>query len=284
MMFVAISQTVFATAFADKIVENKLMSVENAVKKNLVKVKIYGKGGHLGEVIKMKILNLQKFPVEYSIEAGRRLDSKDSSQQDILITKSATVKLLANETKSFNIFGMCCQAHNSSPDSGSVFRIGRMADSNLVSMARFIDKNNLQKNHIAQSAVWVVSDGTQMESIGGDDPLSKTIQQFVSKLTGKSLPKYKVEYIESDNGIAFYNHPTKISGTFEYETYTNGLVTFGIYDSKGHVIEMFFTDVPRDKGFYIFDYEFKTSNLPQGDYYARLRFEGQVKKEQKFTF
>ena len=116
MMFIAISQTVFTTAFADKIEETKLMSVENAVKKNLVKVKIYGKGGHLGEVIKMKILNLQKFPVEYSIEAGRRLDSKDSSQQDILITKSATVKLLANETKSFNIFGMCCQAHNSSPD------------------------------------------------------------------------------------------------------------------------------------------------------------------------
>ncbi|MBI3503033.1 MAG: hypothetical protein HY063_14685 [Bacteroidetes bacterium] len=212
------------------------------------------------------------------------MDSKDSLQQDILITKSATVQLLAHETKTYDIFGMCCQAHNHSPDSGSVFRVGKMADSNLVTMARFIDKNNLQKSSVAQNAVWVLSDGNPMESIGGDDPLSKKIQQLIAKLTGKSLPKYKTEYKQSDNGIAFYSHPAKISGTFEYDMFTNGLATFGIYDSQGHAVEMFFTDVPRDKGFYIFNYEFKTSNLPAGEYYARLRLDGQVKKEQKFTF
>ncbi|MBI4929693.1 MAG: hypothetical protein HY841_02945 [Bacteroidetes bacterium] len=284
MMFIAITQSVFAMAFADKLAENKIMSVENALKKNLVKAKIFGKGGHTGDVIKMKLKNNQNHPVAYSMEAGRRLDSENNSEQDILVTKAVTLALLPNETKIFDLYGMCCQAHNASPDSSSVFSIGEMADTNLVQLAKYIDLNKWYKNPIAQSAVWIVSDGNGMESIGGDDAVSKQLQKFVSNLTGKAIPKYKIDYEESNNGTAFYNHPAKISGTFEYEIYTNGLVTFGIYDAQGHVVEMFFTDVPRDKGFYLFNYEFKTSNLPQGDYYARLRFDGQVRKEQKFSF
>ncbi|MBI3503032.1 MAG: hypothetical protein HY063_14680 [Bacteroidetes bacterium] len=48
MMF--ISTLIFA--------ETNFISVEEAVKKKLVKVHIYGKGGHCGEVIRMKILNM----------------------------------------------------------------------------------------------------------------------------------------------------------------------------------------------------------------------------------
>ena len=98
------------------------------------------------------------------------------------------------------------------------------------------------------------------------------------------MPKYKIDYAQSNNGVAYYNHPAKISGTFEYDIFTNGIVSFGIYDAEGHVVEMFFNDIPRDKGHYLFNYEFKTSNLSQGNYFARLRLDGQVKKEQKFTF
>lgn len=281
MMF-AILISVFA--LAEKLTESKLMSVENAIQKNLVNAKIFGKGGHTGDVIKMNLRNNQNHSVFYSVEAGRRLDSKNNSEQDMLVIKSATLALLPNETKTFDIYSMCCQAHKASPDSGSVFTIGKMADTNLVKLAKYIDQNKWYRNSTAQSAVWVVSDDNPIESIGGTDPVSKLLQKFVSKLTGKSIPKYKIDYEESNNGIAFYNHPAKISGSFEYETYTNGLVTFGIYDSQGHVVQMFFTDIPRDKGFYVFNYEFKTSDLPKGDYYARFRFDGQVRKEQKFSF
>ena len=284
MMFMAISSSVFAAAFKGNPAEKKLMSVEDAVKKNLVKAKIFGMGGHTGDVIKMKLKNNENYPVAFQMEAGRRLDSENNSEQDILVTKPVTLSLLSNETKTFDISGMCCQAHNASPDSGSSFSIGKMADTNLIMLAQYIHQNKWYKNSTAQSAVWVVSDGNQMESIGGNDSMSKKLQAYVSKLTGKEIPKYKIDYEKSNNGTAFYNHPAKISGTFEYETYTNGLVTFGIYDSQGHVVEMFFTDVPRDKGLYVFNYEFNTSNLPQGDYYARFRFDGQVRKEQKFTF
>lgn len=257
--------------------------IETAMKKGLLSVKIFGKGGYLGDVIGMKIKNLQNHPVAFSVEAGRRLDSKDSVQQDILITKSVTMSLLANETQTVTISGMCCQAHNHSPMKDEVYRIGKMADSNLIKIARFIDENKWYDNYIAQNAVWIISDNERMENIGGEDEVSKKLQQFVSKLTGKPIPKYRINY-ESDTASAFSGRAEKISGTFEYDLFNYGTVTFGIYDKDGHAVQMFFNEVPKNVGHHVFNYEFKTSYLPKGNYYARLRLDGQVIKEEKFTF
>ena len=264
---------------------DKTMSVEEAIKKKLVNASIKGKGGYTGDVIRLKLKNLLNRSVLLEVEAGRRLDSQNTGEQDILINKPVFLTLMPNESKSFILSGMCCQAHNASPDSGSVFSIGKMADTNLVKLAQFIDLNKWYSNHIAQSGVWIVSDNNPMEDIGGEDAISKKLQSFISKLTGKAIPKYKVEYTRQQDGGAVYSGvPANIKGIFDHEIYTNGLVTFGIYDADGHVVQMFFTDIPRDKGKYSFNYEFNTSNLPKGNYFARFRFDGQLRKEQKFTF
>lgn len=262
----------------------KNVSIEEAVRKKLVSAVIKGKGGHTGDVIRIKLKNNLNRSVAIDVEAGRRLDSENQGLQDILVNKAVTLALLPNQTKTFVISGMCCQAHNGGPDSSAVFSVGKMADSNLVRLARFIDINKWHKDRTAQSAVWVVSDNKPMEDIGGTDSTSKKLQRFVSKLTGKPIPKYKVEYAQHEGGAVYSGIPAKIKGVFDYEIFSNGLVTFGIYDSRGQVIQMFFADKPRNKGSYVFSYEFNTSDLPKGDYFARFRFDGQVMKEQKFTF
>ncbi len=279
MLILSVSMLRTSLAFSAK-----NMSVEEAIKKKLITAVIKGKGGHTGDVIRFKLKNLLNHAVSIDVEAGRRLDSQNQGLQDILVNKAVTLALLPNQTKTFVISGMCCQAHNAGPDSSAVFSVGKMADSNLVKIARFIDQNKWHCDHIAQSAVWVVSDNNPMEDIGGEDPVSKKLQQFVSKLTGKAIPKYKIDYGANNGGAVYTGVPAKISGTFDYELFSNGLVTFGIYDSQGHAVEMFITDRPSNKGNYGLKYEFKTSDLPKGDYYARLRLDGQVKKEQKFTF
>ena len=263
----------------------KNMSVEDAIKNKLVTVSIKGVGGYTGDVIAIKMKNLFDHVVTMGVEAGRRLDSQNQKDQDILVNRAVTLSLMPHESKTFLVSGMCCQAHHAGPTNKSEFSIGKMADTNLVKLARYIDLNKWHSNSIAQKAVWVVSDNNPMEDIGGYDPVSKKLQAFITKLTGKEIPKYKVEYEHTEDGGAVYSGvPASIKGTFEYQTYTNGLVTFGIYDAAGHVVQMFFADVPREQGFYIFDYEFKTSNLPSGTYFARFRFDGQVRQEQKFTF
>ena len=265
-------------AFADKAI-----SIGEATKKGWVKLLVKGKGGYTGDVISLKIKNLKDEVVKLTVEAGRRLDSQDSMQQDILVNKEAIFTLLPKQERTFDISGMCCQAHHASPSKDEVFSIGKMADSNLIKIACFIDRNKWWDNYIAQSAVWVISDNERMENIGGNDSVSKKLQVFVSKLTGKPIPIYKIDY-EPDTSVAFSGKPGKISGTFEYDIYDYGLVAFGIYDEQGHAVKVFFNGVPKNAGHHTCNYSFETSYLPPGNYYARLRLDGQIKKEQKFTF
>ncbi len=122
-------------------------SIEDAAKKGLIKLSIKAKGGYTGEVIEMKIKNLTNRKLELNIEAGRILDSKKNVEQDILVTKKEDFFVIANQLKTLNVFGMCCQAHNAAPQNNSDYAVGKLADSNLIKLACYIDKNKQYSNY-----------------------------------------------------------------------------------------------------------------------------------------
>lgn len=263
----------------------EVISVEEAVKKGWVRMSMSAKGGHVGNVMKMKMENLSTRNLDLKLEAGRRLDSRDSSEQDILVARQENFALAPKEKKQLTVAGFCCQAHNSSPDSGDVFGVGKMADDKLVKLAQFIDQKKMYNSSSAQDAVWVLSDNNPIESIYGEDAFTKELREYVSKLSGKPVPKYTVKYESSaGDAAAFSNRAMEIAGDFDYELFGNGTVTFGIYDKDNRLVEAFFADRPQNKGRYAFRYSFKASDLPKGTYYAKLRVDGQLRKEQKFEF
>src|ERR1043165_5882260 len=106
-----------------------IMSVEDAAKKGLIKLSIKGKGGYTGDVIEMKVQNLTGSTIALKVEAGRRLDSKNNDEQDILVTKEQEFFVNAGQPKTVNLSGMCCQAHNSAPSVKSFYTVGSLADS-----------------------------------------------------------------------------------------------------------------------------------------------------------
>ena len=262
----------------------EVLSIKNAVQEKLISLDIVGRGGYTGEVISMKIKNLIAKPCTLKLEAGQRLDSKDSVVQDILVTHCDVFTLAPSQTKEMNVWGMCCQAHNHSPQLKSVFLFGSMADSNLVKFARFIDKNNYQ-NATAQSAVWVLSDGNAMASISTDSKPEVTIriQDFISRLTGKPIPSYSIEYA-NDTVRVFSNIARSLKGKIDYHVMHNSLVTFGIYNASGKVIKMMFIEKRHNPGDYSYDYELSILGLPKGTYYGRIRVDDQLQKEIKLEF
>lgn len=261
--------------------EPEVITAEQAAKKGMVKFTIKGKGGYTGEVIQMKVKNLYAKRFKLKLPAGHRLDSKDSTQQDILVTKPEEFVLNAKEERTISVWGMCCQAHNGSPNEKSEFRIGRMADSLLIKLAQFIDANKLHKSYTAQSAVWVISDNNRMESISGSDKEEvKSVQEFVSKLTGKPMPKYTIDY-EQEAGRAFSGKPKELKGAIAYYLNANALVTCGVYDQRGKIVELFFRDKPRDPGHHVYEFTFHTSGIPNGAYYVKVFADGQLKAEEK---
>jgi protein TonB len=133
---------VWATSIVSSpIIASTAISIEDAAKRGLIKLIIKGKGGYTGKVIELKIKNNTPNNLNLKLEAGRRLDSKDNTQQDILVTQAQEFYVYGNQQKNMNVNGMCCQASNTCPKANSDYLVGKMADSNLVKLASFIDQN-----------------------------------------------------------------------------------------------------------------------------------------------
>lgn len=282
--FKSINLLVFALSITEMpVFATSVFSIEDAAKKGLIKLSIRGKGGFTGDVIDMKIQNLTNQKLDLKVEAGRRLDSKNNNEQDILVTKPQEVFVGANQTRSVNIFGMCCQAHNSSPSTNSIYYVGKLADSNLIKLANFIDKNKYYTNYTAQEAVWTISDNNSLASISGDKDVKTNLQNYVSKITGRAIPPYNISYWGGSDGSAM-GKANKIEGIFDYTVPADGSVTIGIYDTKGNLVQLLCKDLVHQKGECKLFYTFRTKNVPEGTYYARMTMNGMLQKEMKIEF
>ncbi len=262
----------------------QIFSIEEAEKKGLIKLSIKGKGGHLGNVIEMKIKNLTTKKIDLKIEAGRILDSKNNSEQDIMLTKSQELIMAPNQLQTLNLFGMCCQAHNASPQSNSDYKVGKLADTTLIKLACFIDKNKYHSSYTAQQAVWTISDNNSLASISdGDAEMVNSLRNYVSKITGRPIPSYNITY-RQENARDLLGRATKIEGIFDYSFTANCHATLAIYDSQGHLVQLIFENISHEKGEYNLFYTFRTRNLPKGTYYARMNSDGHLYKEMPIEF
>jgi hypothetical protein len=258
-----------------------VFTVEEAAKKGLVKIVIKGKGGYTGDVIQLKVQNLTGSPISLKVEAGRRLDSQDDSQQDLLVTRQENFVLASKQEKSYTIYGMCCQAHNAAPKLNSVYKVGKMADSNLVKIASFIDKNKYYSDYTAQQAVWVISDNNSIASIeDGKEEDVKKIRKYVSEITGKPIPSYTIVYKQQDERSVL-GRAMKVEGVFSYSLNIDNHVTVAIYDSQGKMVQLICERYAHARGEYTLHYIFNSSKVPAGTYYTRLILDGAVMKEEK---
>lgn len=270
--------------FADPLFAGKCISIEDAAKKGFIKLVIKSRGGYTGEVIEMKLQNNTNTKLDLNIEAGRRLDSKINTEQDILVIRSQEFFVNAKQQKTFTVWGMCCQAHNSSPRKNSDYDVGKSADSNLVKLAIFIDKNKYYDNDIAQAAVWAVSDNNSLASITGDEKeVVKDLRKYVSKITGKTIPSYDIIY-KQENDKDVMGRANKVEGVFEYSVPVDGNVTIGIYDEQSRLVQVLFKDIMHERGDCKLYYVFRTKDLQPGTYYARMEMDGMLQKQMKIEF
>ncbi len=260
-------------------IAKNVISLEEASKKGLIKLTIKSKGGFTGKVIEMKIKNISNRILNFKLEDGRRLDSKNEKEQDILVTKQEEFSSSPGQLKTIDVYGMCCQAHNGCPAENSTYSIGKMADSNLIKLAQYIDSNKYYNLFTAQDAVWAVSDNYSLGGITNSDTDAGGLQKYVSKITGKPIPSYNVDYEREVSGRA-----KQIEGTFDYSLATNAHVTIAIYNSGGKLVQLLFENIGHPKGDYQLYYTFRTRNLQQGTYYARLNLDGITNKEMKIEF
>ena len=246
-------------------VENNHVSIQKLIEDGKLTVDILGKGGHSGECVTMNLKNNVSTQLKVKIESGRRLFSKNEKEQDILIVKPQILALAPNEQKDIDVFGFCCQSHNSSPDEGSGFSIGEMSTPELVKAAEYMSKGEYP-THAMQRAVWVISDGHDITSVhDGDTARVFDLRKFLCEMTGQEMQWYSSVYRQNE-GELFSGEIVRIHGDFKYTVTHNSLVTIKVHNRYGRLVHTVLNKVYRKTGTHMQPFDVNVEHWKKGNY------------------
>jgi hypothetical protein len=114
-------------------------------------------GQYFGKCMTIKLHSRIDSAVFIFIDNGIMLMCDDTATQDMIITKPIYVHLKARQYKTVQLYAMCSEIHDGMPHKHIAYKVGSIADNNLVSIAKTIDE--MFMNNIAgQGAVWAYTD------------------------------------------------------------------------------------------------------------------------------
>lgn len=210
------------------------LSLQKALDKKLVTATATSLGGYQGMCISFAVKNLTKDSLVILVEPGRRMNSLEDKNQDILIVKQELLALKAHEEKRTTLKGYCCQMANFAPAAGARYAVNKLADSNLVKLARFLNVMEFDKN-AEQEAVWAISDNRSAANISSEsDSLTQSLREVTAMLKGEELPWYRIisrKYVYGNGAISVVN--LRLLGLISYSNDKENYATLLVKDEKG---------------------------------------------------
>lgn len=242
-----------------------VVDIQKALDKKYISAKALCGGGLQ---LDYSVSNLLNDSLYVTIPAGWRFnsDAGKSDYQDILMTRREVLAMKPKETKRFNMKGFCCEATKAGPKAGVPYTSGKMADSSLVLLARYLNSNPIDQN-TQQYAVWAVSDKKETANITHkNDSLAGLLRAFVSRLKGEPLPWYtllKKAVVTAYGDVNDY--PVRFRANIPYTVARECYSYCYIVDEKGNTVSEIFGKWLLPQGS---DYSasFNVANLKKGEY------------------
>lgn len=263
-------------------------SLSQALAEGLVTLQAEGLGGHAGECLQATVTNVGKRPLRVVLGPGMVFQSQDTTLQDLLVVDNEEYLLAANQKRSFKLVGYCCEMYRGGPGTGAVFQLVNQSNDKLSQVASYLYKNYLDKNPMAQQAVWSVSDNADLSAVWdrAQPEKSKKLIEFLAQLTGRPVPWYRSEYAKAAPGPQMAKRPMMmIEADWEFTLPENDSLTLAVFNDAGEQVDVLMTNKLYSSGIYTFTFSYKTNRLPKGVYWFRMRGKklGLV-KERKLVF
>lgn len=216
------------------------VSLQNAFDKKYITAKAICKGGL---ELDYSVSNLLKDSLFITIPAGWRFNSNagKNDYQDILMTHEEIFVLKPRETKKFDIRGFCCEATKGGPQKGAPYTLGKLADSSLVSLARYLNSHKVDEN-TQQYSVWAISDGKETANItNSNDSIASLLRSFVAQVKGEPLPWYTLlKRARITNLGDVQDHPVRFKADINYAVAQTCYSYCYIIDDKGQKVSEIF--------------------------------------------
>lgn len=145
-----------------------LMNMNEAYKNRSINIQVIGTGTAYRQAM-VRIKNTLPFTVAIQVEAGRRFIAFRKEVRDLLVTKNDFVRVPPFTTVEKVVYSLDCEKNDRKATRGDLFSIGKMAEPELVQLAQAIEKNGLWDREGAQDAVYVLSDGQDLNNLPVQD-------------------------------------------------------------------------------------------------------------------
>ena len=261
--------------------KSKLITLDEALKANMIKLEATASGGHSGRSLKLEIDNLHKKQWTLQVPAGYQFSSQDTAQQDLIVIQHHEVEMTQGASKILHLYAMCTQANHISPSENNPFQAVGPAKGDLAKLVKFIDQSRIT-NDAAQYAIWSLTDGTSLANIEDD-----LLKELTASIQGVRPPSYTVvrDPIPVQAGLpAFSNEPAILKGTFAYRLEGEVKASFGLFNAEGEELLNLFKDQSMKKGNHRMKFSFEISDLAEGVYFARLHADGHLIQEEAMAW
>lgn len=230
-----------------------------------IELRATGLGGHSGDCLRVEARNRSDRPLRTSIPAGWVFPSATEAVQDLIVVREEVIALAPQGRTTVTCRAFCCEATHSGPAEGERFRQGRPAPPKLMTLAHAVDSGRYDDG-IVQSAVWVLSDGNDIGSMGAlSRSADDTLRYRVSALSGQPVPLYSLEYAPGE-GQACSQRPAVIRRAF---TITGGApqrITVHVRRDDGRIMEVLHEDSVLNAGTTQLPLEVNVLDWPPGRY------------------
>ncbi|MFN8116246.1 MAG: hypothetical protein U0W65_09040 [Bacteroidia bacterium] len=257
------------------------VSIQKAFDKKYISAKAICKGGL---ELDYSVSNLLKDSLIVVIPAGWRFNSNGGKNdyQDILVTHEELLVLRPKQTKMFDIKGYCCEATKGGPIKGIPYTIGKMADSSLVLLARYLNTHKTDSN-TEQYSVWAISDGKETANItSSNDSIAALLRTFVATVKGEPLPWYtllKRARVSSSGQVS--DNPIRFKADINYSVPETCYSYCYIVDANGQKVSEIFGKwlLPENTAY---NANFNVAGLKKGEYKLILEGKNQFLFEKSF--
>ncbi len=232
------------------------ISLQEALKKNMISISIQGNGDHVGKCIDLTIKNNHYNVQNIFVECRQLLASKNHGTQDMIFTERMVIPLPIHGSAKSQLYAMCAQKNNSSPGRNDQFIPGKMATGNLLALSKLIEALHYQ-NSAGQSAIWAITDHSSIDYIRGSDSIMvATLQNFVAQAKGIPVP------YAGTNRMVPSSSPSKkvyrITGKFIYTLTEASKVSISLFDIDGNEIKKVMEERTASPGSQKLNYSFET--------------------------
>ncbi|MCW3120865.1 MAG: hypothetical protein JWQ38_357 [Flavipsychrobacter sp.] len=261
------------------------MNLSEAIKSKIVTMDaVNTEGGYKGKTTKLTVKNTTESILQLKVDQGIILKPDDPKYQPLVLAGEELLVVQPYKEGAVDVNTFCGNSPKSCPSTNLHYSFLQTGSDTLIKVLKFIKLHSLF-DYLGQDAVWVI---TNNKSIGraydeSRETISKQLIALLCTATGRGKPEYYTvgRHVEIPDEPAYVPKALKIIANFEVLLSEPKVLTLGVYDSAGKMIQPVFEAQSFPRAGHRFGVEFESADVTAGNYFILLKEGDKILKEQK---